>query len=532
MTSNLFDVLISKGKIIDGSGNPWFKANIGIRSEKIVKIGEISSSDSEITIDAENLIVCPGFIDMHAHSDIPLIVNPKAESKIHQGVTTEVIGNCGGSAAPLIGPNFDDYKERTEKKYGIKLKWTTIEQYFKLLESQGIAVNVVPLLGYKNVRIAVLGYEQRDPNDQELALMKMIVSQAMENGMYGMSTGLYYSPQSYAKTEEIIELCKVVAKYGGKYHTHMRDEADRGIEALIETIKIGEESFIPVQISHHKAFGKQNWGKCKESIRLIEEARKRGLDITYDLYPYIFCGTSLKAWMPNWMHEGGLDNLLDRLKEKNIRDKVKREMMDGSITGYKGNGWKRTIISSTEKHPEYEGKTFQEIADSINKDPFEFAFDLLIEEHGAVSILIQHGCEEDEEYLLKNHLAMIGSDGSSIAPYGILSKGKPHPRNYGAFPRVISKYVKERNIMTLEEAIRKMTSFPAQKLGIKNRGLLKEGMNADITIFNYDTIKDNLSLTNPHQYPDGVEHVIVNGTIVLDHHKHTGALTGKLLKAR
>ena len=532
----MFDVIIKNGKVIDGAGNPWFKADVGIDGQKISAIGRLSAEKASKIIDADGLAVSPGFIDMHSHSDFELLVNPKAESKIRQGITTEVIGNCGESAAPLN----DLMKAETRKtdslieEAELQLDWSTMKDYLNKLGRQGVAVNVVPLVGHGNLRVYTMGFVDSPPTKTELEEMKKRLAQAMEEGAFGISTGLIYPPGCYAETDELIELSGVVASYGGIYTSHIRDEGDKMLESVKEAIGIGGEAGIPVEISHHKAEGKVNWGKVKESLKMIEEVRDRGIDVTCDVYPYVAASTVLSAELPHWAHEGGTEKLVQRLTDAETRARLIREMREESpdqASMLEVDIWDVTQIARCKNHPNLEGKTVSEIAQTKHMDAFELVFDLLIED-AAISIVGFHMCEDDVCTVLRHPVSMIGTDASAVAPYGVLGKGKPHPRSYGTFPRVLGKYVREERILTLENAIRKMTSLPAQKLGLRDRGIIREGMRADITIFNPETITDRATYQNPHQYPDGVEYVIVNGKIAVGERGHTGVLAGGVLLPR
>jgi len=532
---SMFDVIIKNGYVIDGTGNPWFKADVGIKEHKISRIGRLDAEEASRTIDVSGLVVSPGFIDMHSHSDLTLLINPKAESKIRQGITTEVIGNCGGSAAPLNDLLREETKKTTPliKEAELELNWSTMAEYLNRLDRQGVAVNVVPLVGHENVRVSTIGFDDRAPTETELKEMKETLAQAMEDGAFGMSTGLIYPPGCYAKTDELIELSKVVTSYGGIYTSHIRGEGEKLLDSVKEAIEIGERTGLPVEISHHKAGGKANWGKVKESLKMMEEARVRGIDVTCDVYPYIAASFGLSAMLPSWAHEGGTEKLLERLRDAETRERLKREMEEETpdhSSPLRAAGWDATQIARCRKHPDFEGKTVAEIVQTKNVDPFEFVFNLLIEENTAVSVVRFAMCEEDVCTVMQHPLSMIGTDASAVAPYGVLGEGKPHPRSYGTFPRVLGKYVREERILTLENAIRKMTSLPAQKLRLRDRGLIRKGMYADITIFDPEKVIDKANYTGPHQYPEGIEYVLVNGKVTIDRGEHTGVLSGKALR--
>ncbi|MEM2935750.1 MAG: D-aminoacylase [Candidatus Bathyarchaeia archaeon] len=526
----MFDVIVKNGKVVDGTGNPWFKADVGIKGGRIVKVGHLSSVEAEGIIDAKGLAVCPGFIDAHTHSDMTIPFGPKVESAVRQGVTTMVTGNCGMSLAPV-----NPAKENLLMRYiaplmppgrKMKVEWRTFGEYLDKMEEKGIAVNVAPLVGHGTAKIAVMGFEDRPPTAEELEEMKALIHEAMLSGAVGMSTGLIYAPGAYSKTDEIIELAKVVAKHGGVYASHIRNEGATLMEAMEEAIEIGEKAQVPVHISHHKASGRAFWGKTEKSLRLMEEARARGVDITCDQYPYEAGMTSLVMLLPLWAHEGGMDKLLERLRNPEDREKMRKDLEDMVY------GWEDIYVGyvETEKNKPLEGKNLVEIAKARGTDEFTALCNLLLEENGIASMVVFSMGEEDIRRVMRHHLQMVGSDSWAVAPYDILGAGKPHPRFYGTFPRILGKYVREEKVLTLEEAVRKMTSFPAQRFGLRDRGLVREGFWADLVVFDPETIRDRATYQDPHQYPEGIEYVMVNGKIVVEKGEHTGVLAGKVLR--
>lgn len=528
-----FDVIIKNGRIVDGGGNPWFKADIGILDGKIEKICRFRDYDAKKIIDAENSIVCPGFIDIHTHSDLTLLVNPNAESHVHQGITTDIIGNCGISVAPAS----DFYKTRAErllKVYNMEWNWKNLAEFFEILEKHGISINVASLVGQSAVRAAVMGTEKRPPTSSELDRMKELVAEGMKQGAFGISTGLFYVPGGYALTQEIIELAKVAAEYGGIYTTHMRSEGDNLIEALKEAFEIGEKANLPVQISHFKCIGPANWGKIKLGFKLMEEAREKGLDVTCDAYPWTAGVTPLIDYLPHWSQEGGITEILKRLKNPKLRQKIRDDMekgKPGEESLVKELRWNRIMISTSPSHPEYEGKIIEEIANSEKIDQYDLIFDLLIQDKSEVIAIEFWGSEEDVEEVLKHPLTIISSDGLAITPKGKLGLGKPHPRYYGNIPKLFSDYVRKRKIMTIEESVRKATSFPAQRLGLEDRGQIRKDMWADMVIFDPDKIDAIGVFGDPHRFPKGIKWVLVNGVVTIEKGKHTGALAGKVLRA-
>ena len=542
-----FDLVFRNGFLIDGSGNPWFRADVGISGGKIAKVGKLDTVGTERVIDARGLVVSPGFIDIHSHSDLALLINPRAESKIRQGVTTEVVGNCGGSAAPAKMETLDFLKD----EWGLEAKevawnWSTFGEYLDQLEKQGVALNVAPLVGHGTVRMGVMGVDNRPPTLEELEEMKDLVAQSMEDGAFGMSSGLVYLPGCYADTSELIELCKVVARYGGIYASHIRGERETIVEALKEAIEIGEKAGVSVQVSHNCP----KWGgseKLPIMFRLYEKARARGIDVTMDNDAHTDLNPELSYVLPQWAQAGGVEKVIERLKNPEIRERIKREIVEDKHPGpgycgvVKHGRWDRIFLLRCKENKDLIGKSFEEIARIKGaKDPFDAYFDLLIEEKGDASALFNYIDEDDIRTVLKFHLMMVSTDGSAYAPYGALGKIDGYsPCSYGEYPYILERYVREEKIISLQEAIRKMTSFPAQKLGFRDRGLIGEGMWADIVVFDLDKIRDRATsrypysfpLANyPHKYPEGIEYVLVNGQVVIEKGEHIGVLPGKVLR--
>lgn len=522
----MYDILIKNGKIYDGTGAPWFYADVAIKDGRIAALGPLENASTRRVIDAAGMAVSPGFIDIHSHSDSVFLINPLADSKVKQGVTLEVAGNCGASLAPLTAKS----RSRAAAAFaeeGIEPTWTTMGEYFDAIEKNGTSVNFACLVGHGTVRAGVMGYDHRPPTDDELQEMKALVASAMDDGAIGMSSGLIYPPSSYADTQELIELCKVVAEKRGIYFTHMRNENVRLLESVDEAIRVGREAGVPVQISHHKASGRGAWGLVKQSLKMIDEARKNGVDVTADQYPYIASSTSLTSIIPGWAHEGGRDALIARLTDPQTRAKLKAE-----VSKNMAGEWEKLVVSkvASEKNKQYEGMHVAAIAAARGQDPCDAAFDLLIEENGEVGQIRFGMCEEDVKTVMKHPLVMVGSDGSSLASYGTLGRGKPHPRNYGTFARVLGKYVRDEGVITLEEALRKMTSLPAWRLGLWDRGILRPGMWADVTVFDPATVKDTSDFGDQHKYAAGIPYVLVNGQVVVDNGEHTGITPGKVLR--
>jgi N-acyl-D-amino-acid deacylase len=520
-----YSVVIKGGRIIDGSGNPWFLGDVAVDGDRVAKVGELGKHEAERVIEAKGLLVTPGFVDVHTHTDAKFIINPKADSKIRQGVTTEIAGNCGNSLAPVteLGKSFD----RSQlDELGIPYDWNSVAEYLARLEKEGMPVNLGTLIGHGTVRASVMGYEARAPSASELEEMKALVDQGMKDGAFGFSTGIKYAPGVYADTQEIVELSKVVAKHGGLYATHIRNQGGMLIESIDESIVIGREAGCPVHIAHLKVKGRTNWGKSFNMLRVIDEARDQGVDVTYDQYPYIAASTGAFAITPKWAREGGTDSFLERLKDPEERKKIE----EGVTEQEDWTGSLKLQVCKFDPDPSYEGKSIAEIAELRGKTRQAAMCDLLLEAGGRVPLILFFGWDTDVEAIMKHHAMMVGSDGSSLANYGELGKGKPHPRNYGTFPRFIGKYVLKEKIVSLEDGVRRMTSFPALRFGLEGRGLLKAGSYADITVVDPKTIIDNADFQDPHQYSDGVEYVMVNGKVVLEGGEYSGTLAGRTLR--
>lgn len=536
MSSECYDMIIKDGFIVDGTGAPFIRGDVGIRDGRIVRLGLDLGNCAERLIEAKGLFVSPGFIDMHSHGDYTLLPMPKAESAIFQGVTTVVIGNCGISLAPLTKKNVELFKSymgpSLVQGYDYGWDWRRTRDLMEKLERQGIAVNTVMLTGHNTLRIAVKGLDSSPPTKDELDEMKALLRESIEDGSWGLSTGLIYVPGSYSTKEEIIELAKVLKEFPRRliYATHIRNEGKFLIESVEEAIEIGEKAGVPVQISHLKASGKSNWGKVVAALRLMSRARARGVDVTCDVYPYIAGSTRISAILPDWVIEGGTGEALKRLSDPSTRERIRKDIEEDRMRNenfIKSCGWDNIIIARCPLYKEYEGKSLRE-ALSYGGDLFDNFFNFLTQIELNAYIIIFYGDEEDMETVLKHPLSCIGSDSAPIAPeFG----GKPHPRAYGTFPRVLGRYVREKGLMSLEEAIRKMTSMPATKLGIPYRGLIRPGFFADLVIFDFNKVSDNATFSDPHKYPSGIKYVIVNGEIVVDQGVHTGKLPGKVLKS-
>ncbi len=527
---------LQNGHIVDGSGRSIFQADIAIKDRQIIDVSRSLKEPKEETIDVQGLIVSPGFIDMHSHSDLTLLKNPKAESKIRQGVTTEVVGNCGMSMAPVENDNKAELTKYVSSLLGVEdvpVDWESFGEYLSFMENSGSAVNVVPLVGHGTIRIAVMGFDDRTPTSGEMEKMKVLVENSMRDGAFGMSSGLIYPPGCFAETQELIELCRVVSSLNGLYYTHIRGEGETLLDALGEAIEIGRQSQVSVQISHHKASGRPFWGLVQTTLKMIEKARKDGLDITCDQYPYTASWTKLTATLPNWVKAGGIHSLIEQLKDETTRNRLKREIKEG-LPGWsnhvKACGWDGIMISQAKYDTTLEGKTIAQIAKERATDPYEVLFDILIKEEAAVRAIYFTMSEDDVIAVMRHPNTLIGSDGIALAPHGDLGRGKPHPRFYGTFPRVIGRYVREKKILSLEESISKMTSLPARKLGLVDRGRIAPGAKADLVVFDYEKIIDKATYQDPHRFPEGIEHVLVNGDFVVRDGEQNDELPGRILR--
>lgn len=531
----MYDILIQDGMIVDGSGAPWYKADIAIKDGFIVKVGKLKGEQAQGIIEADGLIISPGFIDIHSHDDLHLFENQYMDAKIRQGVTSTVIGNCGFGLYPVLPKNQKLFYEYATDLFGEPenniLGFAQLNELFAGLEKGGSTLNVSSLVAHGVLRVSVMGFDNRKPTQEELEKMKDLLRTALRSGAVGMSLGLTYPPGSYSETEELIELSKVVGEEGGIISSHMRNEARFLLDSIDEMIRIGKEAKVPIQISHLKASGITNFGKAKEALRKISEARNEGIDMAFDQYPYPSGSTTATRIMPPWSLEGGIEKMLERLRDTDIRKQIIKDIQEGipdSPWETLANliGWENVMICSVEKqkNKQFEGCLIGDIAKKLKQDPIDFVLDLLDDEEGRIIIVLFQQDQNDLEAIMVSDLQMFGSD-------GLPSKGrKAHPRLYGTYPRILGTYVRDQNLLSLERAVMKMTYMPANRLGLLNRGLIRPGMAADITIFNKDTISDLSTYAKPNVYPKGIEKVIVNGEIVLDNNHFTGAFPGKPLR--
>ena len=529
-----FDIVITHGHIIDGTGSPWYSGDVGIRDGKIVAIGNLSQAGRKRTIDAQGKVVAPGFIDMLGQSDLTIQVEPRVPSKIYQGITSEITGE-GGSAGPL-NDAIIAADRATYDHYHLTPDWRTLGGYFAKLEKQGIGINLASYVGATQVRRMVLGDDDKQPSAEQLEQMRELVRQAMREGAVGLSTALEYAPAPYARTEELIALASEASKFGGIYATHMRDESNSVLVAIDEALRIGQEAHIPVEIWHIKVAGKQNWGRMPEVVAKVNAARAQGIDVSANTYAYTAWFNDLSAFIPQWAHDGGSAKLVERLKDPAMRARMRKDMETPSTEW--DNEWleipsPESVLIGVVQNPKLlamQGKTLAEIARLWNKDPMDALFDLLIEDNAFTYVAVFGMSEPDVALALQQPWVSIDNDSSGTSPEGIMGLEHPHPRAYGTFPRILRKYVREEKKLTLEDAIRKFSALPAQRMRLTDRGVLKQGTWADVVIFDPATIRDLATFAEPNQLSQGMDYVLVNGVAVIDQGKMTGARPGKVLR--
>jgi len=529
-----FDLVIANGHIIDGTGSPWYSGDVGIRDGRIVAIGILSAEPRKRTIDAKNKVVAPGFIDMLGQSETTILVDPRLPSKIYQGITTEITGE-GGSAAPLNDSIIANDRPAYQH-YTIDPDWRTFRQYFAHLEKQGMGINLASYVGATQVRRMVLGDADVQPTPEQLEKMKALVRDAMHDGAIGVSTSLEYAPAPYAKTAELIALASEASKFGGIYATHMRSEGDAVLESVDEAIRIGREAHIPVEIWHIKVAGKANFGRMPDLIARIAKVRAEGSDISADTYAYTAWSNSMSAFVPPWAHDGGDGKMIERLKDPATRARIRKDM--GTPSKDWDNEWDeisgpQDVTITLVQNPElkkFQGKRLSDIAKALNKDPMDALFDLLIEDKGFTNVAVFGMSEPDVVLALQQPWVAVDNDSPGTSTEGILGEEHPHPRAYGAFPRILRKYVREEKKLTLEDAIRKFTALPAQRMRFTDRGVLKQGMWADVVVFDPNTVRDVATFDDPNRLSEGMDFVLVNGTTVIENGKMTGTLPGKVLR--
>ena len=527
----MLDVLIKNAKVIDGSGAPAYSGSVGIENGKIV----LAQGDEEAreVIDAKGRYVCPGFIDAHSHGDLILGTEDAHLFKTTQGVTTEIVGQCGLSMTPVSEENLEDIQSLlamgTTSFPDDMVNWTSYSRWLEWADKQSLTANVKMYVGHSSLRIAAMGMANRPATDEELEKMKGILREAMEPGAAGFSTGLIYTPSCYAEEKEVIELAKVIAPYNGIYASHMRNESDQVVEAVKETINVGRQAGVRVDISHHKMLGKPNWGRQKETLKLIHEAREEGIQVICDQYPYTCNMTTLNACMPPWYFENGFRSMTEKLKDPEFREKLRAEM-ENPETPYdnyylNAGGWKGVYVYSSPKTPQAEGKFITEYAEEIGKDPWEAFFDLCVANNCETGGVYSSMCDEDVCEIIQDPYCVVGSDGLTRS-----WKEKGHPRASGTFPHAITYFVKEKKIMSLEEIIHKMTGQTAEYLLVKNKGFIRQGYDADLLVFDYDRLQDTATYSNPNSVTEGIDYVFVNGELVYHDKQFTGAAPGRMIR--
>jgi N-acyl-D-amino-acid deacylase len=527
-----YDLVVAGGSVLNGEGTPAVTADVGIRDGRIAAIGDLRSAPTRQRIDAAGLTVAPGFIDIHNHSDYTIVVEPKAESMIRQGVTTMVLGESRSAGPVKIGAN-DDPRSRAD---GATVDWTTLGGYFARLERQHMSTNIASYVGEEQIWTYLKGYGQTPASAGEIEQMKTLIAQAMEEGAMGLSTALLQPPSSVATTANLIELAKVSKRYGGIYSSHIRDEGENVFKAVDEAIQVGAGAGIPVDILHMKIAHQKLWGRASEIIAMVQKARDAGQNVQANVYPYTAGQNNLSSIIPPWAHDGGRQKLLERLRDPAARRRMHDEVLNGLPNWYNhylatGGGWSGMLLVSLqhERNKPFQGRRMSDLIAARGGDPVNVLFDVLVEEGGSVPTVFFHHSEPDMQLVLKQPWTSIGSDGSAVNPDGPTGRSHPHPRYYGTFPRVLGRYARDLKVITLPDAVRKMTSLNADKIGVKDRGRLKDGQWADVTVFNPATVIDKATFENPHQFPVGIEYVIVNGVITIDRGRHTGALAGRVI---
>ena len=528
----MLDLLIRGGRVIDGAGNPWYTADVGIAGDRIASVGRLAGEPAARTIEADGLFVCPGFVDMHTHSDLQLLANPPHEAKVHQGVTLEVLGQDGLSYAPVTDEVLEELRGQlagwNDDPPGFDWNWRTVGEYLDRLDADGIAVNAAYLAPHGTIRMCAMGYDDRAPTDDELAHMKRLLAEALEDGAVGLSTGLTYTPGMYADDDELVALLEVVQEHGGFYAPHHRNYGRRALEAYADCIEVSRRAGVPLHFAHAHLGYAINKGRAPELLAMIDRARDDGVEVTMDTYPYLAGSTYLHAFLPSWMHVGGSGATIERLRDPELRERLRVEMEDEGSDGFHEipMDWSIVVISGARlaENRRYIGLSVGDAASLADARPIDFFCDLLAAEELGVSCVSHSGNEENVRMTMTHPAHTVGSD-------GILVGERPHPRSYGTFPRYFAVYVKELGILTWEHAVRKMTSLSTQRLGFPDRGLLRPGMAADVTCIDPETVRDTATYEDPRRLPEGIPYVIVNGVVVVDDGRHTGALAGRALRA-
>jgi N-acyl-D-amino-acid deacylase len=524
----MFDLILRGGRMLDGAGNVDVRADVAVENGRIAAIGRLGLAEARESVDVMGLTVCPGFIDVHSHSDALPFSSEPLPAKILQGVTTEVNGNCGSTAYPLLPEMREPLMAHQAGLFAdMPWDWLRAGEYFASLQRAGPVGNIAPLVGHGALRVAILGFENRPPTDQELTRMQRLLSESLADGAVGLSSGLIYSPGFYSQTPELIALAEVMRGSGRPYCSHVRGETATLFEAHAEAIEIGERAGVPVQHSHLKAASRANHGRAAELLALLEQARERGVEATGDAYPYDGASSWMAALLPPWLQEGGREMLLERLTIPTERYRIKQDFRDG-VPGWDNlagaGGWDRVRVSSIDVNQSYLGKSIQEIADASGKDPVDALCDILVEEQAGPTVVVRMMAEPDIRTILAHPLTMIGSD-------AIIARGKPHPRTWGTYPRVLGHYARDVGLLSQAEAVRKMTSFPASKFGLWDRGLIRPGFAADLVVFDAATVIDQATYEDPEQPPVGMPHVLVNGVFAVRDGVYTGARAGQVLLA-
>jgi N-acyl-D-amino-acid deacylase len=530
VASPSFDLVIRGGMLVDGTGAPAFRADVGLVGDTIAALGEIAAEQGRRVIDATGLYVAPGFIDIHTHSDPDVLAYPGADSRVRQGVTTELAGNCGSSAAPLVGVGVAERREEWHRD-GIEADWTDVASYLGRVERAGLSANHAILAGHGTLRSNAVGDVDRPLSADESRAMGRALEEALDQGAFGLSTGLEYVPGRYTPASEIVDLARLVARRGGLYASHIRNEEARLLEAEAEAIEVGRRAGVRVEISHLKAAGDSNWAKQGPALDLLESARRDGVAVMADAYPYTAYSTTLTTFMEGWAREGGSEAMLGRFRDRDARARIRREV-EAQVRVDPGR-WERVVVSRvrTERNRAAAvGRSLVEIGAAWGLDPVDAYLRLLEEEETAVSFVGHGMSSENVERVLRHALVMVGSDGSSMAPVGEAARSRPHPRSYGTFPRVVGYYVRERRLFDLETAVRKMTSLPADQIGLADRGRVARGKRADLVVFDAATVLDTATFDDPHRYPEGILQVLVNGVAVVEKGAHTGARPGRALR--
>ncbi|HBK80493.1 MAG TPA: amidohydrolase [Nitrospinae bacterium] len=525
----MYDLLFRQATIYDGSGSEPYTGDLAVEGDTIAAAGPPGPGDARRTVQAEGMALSPGFIDIHGHSDYYLLMNPTAQAKVRQGITTDVGGNCGYAAAPIGGGEMEERCAYYREEFGLDIPFGRLDEYLRHVEDIGISLNYAPLIGHNTIRASVMGGADRPAGPDDLAQMDRMTGEAMQEGAFGLSTGLVYAPACFADRAELTALCRTAARHGGLFATHMRSEGARLLEAIEEVIGIARDAGLPLQISHLKTAGKKNWDKLDAAFELIEGARAAGQDVTCDRYPYIASNTHLSALLPDWVHNGRMEEKIARLRDPAVRARIRADLE----AAYPGpEYWKNVLISRvlTEENRACEGLTLAQAAEKREVDPCVAMMDLLAEEKMTVEILIFMMSEENMRRVLEKPYVMVGSDSAALTHEPPLGAGRPHPRNFGTFPAVLGNIARDEGLMPLAEAIRKMTSAPCDRLGINDRGRLTAGMKADLVLFDPGKIRDTATYEKPVSYPDGINMVLVNGEIVVEDGEHTGARSGRALR--